>query len=132
MISLYFSWAVSKIQGQLATRLIRGSSYSILAKRNMEDDSEVQNTVGAELRKNRGASFCKICSVFLTHHKKIQPLLKLRLLEELNNLNFIVPTHHKKIQPLLKLRLLEELNNLNFIVPIAALSLRIPPIKPSC
>ncbi|KAK3861805.1 hypothetical protein Pcinc_032277 [Petrolisthes cinctipes] len=78
---------------------------------------KVQNTVGAELRKNRGASFCKICSVFLTHHKKIQPLLKLRLLEELNNMNFIVPTHHKKIQPLLKLLLLEELNNLNFIVP---------------
>ncbi|KAK3883386.1 hypothetical protein Pcinc_012287 [Petrolisthes cinctipes] len=26
---------------------------------------KVQNTVGAELRKNRGASFCKICSVFL-------------------------------------------------------------------
>ncbi|KAK3885037.1 hypothetical protein Pcinc_010692 [Petrolisthes cinctipes] len=48
----------------------------------------------------------KICSVFLTHHKKIQPLLKLLLLEELNNLNFIVP--------------------------IAALSLRIPPSKPSC
>ncbi|KAK3879020.1 hypothetical protein Pcinc_016385 [Petrolisthes cinctipes] len=67
---------------------------------------KVQNTVGAELRKNRGASFCKICSVFLTHHKKIQPLLKLRLLEELNNMNFIVP--------------------------IAALSLRIPPSKPSC
>ncbi|KAK3858757.1 hypothetical protein Pcinc_035071 [Petrolisthes cinctipes] len=74
---------------------------------------KVQNTV----RKNRGASFCKICSVFLTHHKKIQPLLKLLLLEELNNMNFIVPTHHKKIQPLLKLLLLEELNNLNFIVP---------------
>ncbi|KAK3882122.1 hypothetical protein Pcinc_013477 [Petrolisthes cinctipes] len=78
---------------------------------------KVQNTVGAELRKNRGASFCKICSVFLTHHKKIQPLLKLRLLEELKNMNFIVPTHHKKIQPLLKLLLLEELNHLNFIVP---------------
>ncbi|KAK3864424.1 hypothetical protein Pcinc_010220 [Petrolisthes cinctipes] len=93
---------------------------------------KVQNTVGAELRKNRGASFCKICSVFLTHHKKIQPLLKLRLLEELKNMNFIVPTHHKKIQPLLKLLLLEELNHLNFIVPIAALSLRIPPSKPSC
>ncbi|KAK3883538.1 hypothetical protein Pcinc_012142 [Petrolisthes cinctipes] len=44
---------------------------------------KVQNTVGAELRKNRGASFCKFCSVFLTHHKKIQPLLKLLLLEEL-------------------------------------------------
>ncbi|KAK3867213.1 hypothetical protein Pcinc_027306, partial [Petrolisthes cinctipes] len=67
---------------------------------------KVQNTVGAELRKNRGASFCKICSVFLTHHKKIQPLLKLQLLEELKNMNFIVP--------------------------IAALSLRIPPSKPSC
>ncbi|KAK3883798.1 hypothetical protein Pcinc_011923 [Petrolisthes cinctipes] len=67
---------------------------------------KVQNTVGAKLRKNRGASFCKICSVFLTHHKKIQPLLKLRLLEELNNMNFIVP--------------------------IAASSLRIPPSKPSC
>ncbi|KAK3881203.1 hypothetical protein Pcinc_014333 [Petrolisthes cinctipes] len=67
---------------------------------------KVQNTVGAELRKNRGTSFCKIYSVFLTHHKKIQPLLKLRLLEELNNMNFIVP--------------------------IAALSLRIPLSKPSC
>ncbi|KAK3893169.1 hypothetical protein Pcinc_003010 [Petrolisthes cinctipes] len=67
---------------------------------------KVQNNVGAELRKNRGASFCKICSVFLTHHKKIQPLLKLLLLEELNNLNFIVS--------------------------IEALSLRIPPSKPSC
>ncbi|KAK3869747.1 hypothetical protein Pcinc_015592 [Petrolisthes cinctipes] len=74
-------------------------------ERNMKYEKG-QNTVGAELRKNRGASFCKICSVFLTHHKKIQPLLKLLLLEELNNLNFIVP--------------------------IAALSLRIPPSKPSC
>ncbi|KAK3889179.1 hypothetical protein Pcinc_006751 [Petrolisthes cinctipes] len=81
------------------------SSYMFCGKK-QEDDSEVQNTVGAELRKNRGTSFCNICSVFLTHHKKIQPLLKLLLLEELNNLNFIVP--------------------------IAALSLRIPPSKPSC
>ncbi|KAK3881749.1 hypothetical protein Pcinc_013832 [Petrolisthes cinctipes] len=61
---------------------------------------------GCRAEENRGASFCKICSVFLTHHKKIQPILKLLLLEELNNMNFIVP--------------------------IAASSLRIPPSKPSC
>ncbi|KAK3885038.1 hypothetical protein Pcinc_010692 [Petrolisthes cinctipes] len=68
-----------------------------------EDDSESAKHRGrrAEEKQRR-----KICSVFLTHHKKIQPLLKLLLLEELNNLNFIVP--------------------------IAALSLRIPPSKPSC
>ncbi|KAK3860771.1 hypothetical protein Pcinc_033203 [Petrolisthes cinctipes] len=58
---------------------------------------KVQNTVGAELRKNRGASFCKICSVFLTHHKKLQPLLKLLLLEELNNIDFIVPEQNGKL-----------------------------------
>ncbi|KAK3879157.1 hypothetical protein Pcinc_016251 [Petrolisthes cinctipes] len=57
---------------------------------------KVQNTVGAELRKNRGTSFCKICSVFLTHHKKIQPLLKLLLLEELKNMNFIVLNETRK------------------------------------
>ncbi|KAK3894072.1 hypothetical protein Pcinc_002174 [Petrolisthes cinctipes] len=68
-----------------------------------EDDSESAKHRGrrAEEKQRR-----KICSVFLTHHKKIQPLLKLLLLEELNHLNFIVP--------------------------IAALSLRIPPSKPSC
>ncbi|KAK3881382.1 hypothetical protein Pcinc_014158 [Petrolisthes cinctipes] len=69
----------------------------------LEDDSESAKHRGrrAEEKQRR-----KICSVFLTHHKKIQPLLKLLLLEELNHLNFIVP--------------------------IAALSLRIPPSKPSC
>ncbi|KAK3865412.1 hypothetical protein Pcinc_028980 [Petrolisthes cinctipes] len=69
---------------------------------------KVQNTVGAELRKNRGASFCKICSVFLTHHKKIQPLLKLLLLEELNNMNFIVPNWHLTLMKLLPKPLLLE------------------------
>ncbi|KAK3889922.1 hypothetical protein Pcinc_006076 [Petrolisthes cinctipes] len=68
-----------------------------------EDDSESAKHRGrrAEEKQRR-----KICSVFLTHHKKIQPLLKLLLLEELNNMNFIVP--------------------------IAASSLRIPLSKPSC
>ncbi|KAK3865729.1 hypothetical protein Pcinc_028680 [Petrolisthes cinctipes] len=74
-----------------------------LAGIGVEDDSESAKHRGrrAEEKQRR-----KICSVFLTHHKKIQPLLKLLSLEELNHLNFIVP--------------------------IAALSLRIPPSKPSC
>ncbi|KAK3854136.1 hypothetical protein Pcinc_039360 [Petrolisthes cinctipes] len=69
---------------------------------------KVQNNVGAELMKNRGASFCKICSVFLTHHKKIQPLLKLLLLEELNNMNFIVLNWHLTLIKLLPKPLLLE------------------------
>ncbi|KAK3870665.1 hypothetical protein Pcinc_024133 [Petrolisthes cinctipes] len=70
---------------------------------------KVQNTVGAELRKNRGASFCKICSAFLTHHKNIQPLLKLLLLEELNHLNFIVPIAAFTFQILIENQLVRRL-----------------------